>query len=129
MPAPIIDSTLVTANLIQVSGRAVPAVAVTLTDVARDEILASEIAGPSGSFNFQIDITTLLETTALLELLANAEGDSGLSPPSLSVVVLLRREEVLFPGWNLVPWAGATGAGTAAAGFAHLPQEAEPSPR
>ena len=125
MPAPVIDSAVATTSLIVVQGRAVPATTVVLIELSRDEVIASGIAGPSGSFDLRIQPSSLLETTAQLDLVATAEGASGLSPPSLAVSVRLRRDVLLFPGWNLVSWAGATGPGTADGVFAALPAEAE----
>ena len=125
LPAPVIDSAVVTTTLIQVNGRGVPGATVFLTDLARNEVIAGQIAGPGGSFNFRIQASMILETTAQLELIATVQGDSGLSPPSLPFVVRLRRDVLLFPGWNLVAWAGATGLGTDDGVFGALPGEAE----
>lgn len=125
LPAPVIDSAVVTTSLIVVQGRAVPATTVVLTELARDEVIASGIAGPSGSFELSIQPSSLLETTAQLDLVATAEGASGLSPPSFPVSLRLRRDVRLFPGWNLVSWAGATGPGTDDGVFAALPVEVE----
>ena len=125
LPAPVLDSARVTATLVVVEGRAVPTTTIALTDLARDEVIATQIAGPGGRFEIRIEKSSLLETTAQLDLVATAEGESGLSPPSLTVVVRLPRDLLLFPGWNLVSWAGATGPGTVDGVFAVLPAEVQ----
>ena len=121
LPAPVIDSAVVTTSLIVIQGRAVPAMTVVLTELARGEVIASGIAGPSGSFELSIQPSSLLETTAQLDLVATVGGASGLSPPSLPVSLRLQRDVRLFPGWNLVSWAGVTGPGTDDGVFAALP--------
>ena len=121
MPAPVIDSAMATSSVVVVQGRAIPATTVVETEFTRDEVIASGTVGPDGRFDLRIYPSSLIETTAQLDLVATAEGVSGRSPPSLPVSLRLWRDVRLLPGWNLISWAGATGHGAMGCGTSIRP--------
>ena len=123
LPAPVLDTVIPGETLIVVTGRAVPNALVTLTDDASGLVITTEAAGPGGRFSIDLPLAELPETMAVLVLVATAEGDSGLSLPSLPFVLNLPRSVELFPGWNLVSWSGEAGSGAEV--LAGLPGEVE----
>jgi len=118
LPAPILDSAVAAETAIEVRGRAVPEAIVTLVDEA-EGLLETTTASVSGAFGFAIELDSLRETTAVLELVATVEGSAGVSPASEPLVVHVTRDSLLVPGWNLVSWPGVAGTGLEV--FAGLP--------
>ncbi|HJN91591.1 MAG TPA: hypothetical protein QGF05_02545, partial [Dehalococcoidia bacterium] len=119
LPAPILDSAVAAGTSIEVRGRAVPEAVVTLVDEG-EGLLETTIASVSGAFTFAIQHDSLRETTAILELVATAEGSAGVSPASAPLRVNVTRDSLLVPGWNLIAWPGVDGSGVEI--FAELPE-------
>lgn len=106
---PVIESATVEVATVAVEGQAAANSTVVLSlNPSRDPI-ATATTDVDGHFLTTIPLSDFSETAATPALIAIATTAAGSSEPSSPVLVALPRDVLLWPGWNLVAWAGPPG--------------------
>ena len=106
---PVIESATIEVATVAVEGQAPANSAVALSLSPSRDPIATAIADVDGHFLTTIPLSGFSETAATPALIAIATTAAGSSEPSSPVLVALPRDVLLWPGWNLVAWAGPPG--------------------
>ena len=94
-----------------ITGRARPGSLVDLQELPGQAALGAATADADGRFRIELPVDRLPETQAQLTLAGIAADGDNASDRSPPLTFALPRIVVLFPGWNMTTWAGASAGG------------------